>query len=91
MVVFIIYMFSSWARLVVGRYLDSPAVVFENPAMHLSLRAQNDEATIMHLLGIDHEKLSVRQNGIDRRLTDVHGHVVEEVLAGQCDFNSKLR
>lgn len=38
-------------------------------------------ATVMHLLGIDHTKLSVRQNGIDRRLTDVHGHVVKEVLA----------
>ena len=38
-------------------------------------------ATILHLLGIDHEKLTVRHNGIDRRLTDVHGHVVEAVLA----------
>ncbi len=38
-------------------------------------------ATILHLLGIDHEKLSVRQNGVDRRLTDVHGKVVTEVLA----------
>ena len=38
-------------------------------------------ATILHLMGIDHEKLTVRQNGIDRRLTDVHGHVVREVLA----------
>ncbi|HRK36414.1 MAG TPA: DUF1501 domain-containing protein, partial [Candidatus Hydrogenedentes bacterium] len=38
-------------------------------------------ATVLHLLGIDHEKLTVRQNGIDRRLTDVHGHVVHEVLA----------
>ena len=38
-------------------------------------------ATILHLLGIDHEKLTVRQNGIDRRLTDVHGHVIGEVLA----------
>jgi uncharacterized protein (DUF1501 family) len=38
-------------------------------------------ATILHLLGIDHEKLSVRTNGVDRRLTDVHGHVVREVLA----------
>ena len=37
-------------------------------------------ATILHLLGIDHEKLSVRQNGIDRRLTDVHGHVIKEIL-----------
>ena len=38
-------------------------------------------ATILHLLGIDHERLTFRHNGIDRRLTDVHGHVVEEVLA----------
>lgn len=38
-------------------------------------------ATILHLLGIDHEKLIVRQNGLDRRLTDVHGHVVKEILA----------
>lgn len=38
-------------------------------------------ATVLHLLGIDHTRLTVRQNGIDRRLTDVHGHVVQEVLA----------
>ncbi|MEI6235591.1 MAG: DUF1501 domain-containing protein [Planctomycetota bacterium] len=38
-------------------------------------------ATILHLMGIDHENLNVRHNGIDRRLTDVHGHVVKEVLA----------
>jgi hypothetical protein len=37
-------------------------------------------ATILHLLGIDHEKLSVRHNGINRRLTDVHGHVINEIL-----------
>jgi hypothetical protein len=38
-------------------------------------------ATILHLLGIDHERLAVRHNGIDRRLTDVHGHVIREILA----------
>jgi hypothetical protein len=38
-------------------------------------------ATILHLLGIDHEKLTFRHNGIDRRLTDVHGKVIHEVLA----------
>jgi hypothetical protein len=37
-------------------------------------------ATILHLLGIDHQRLTFRQNGIDRRLTDVHGHVVNEIL-----------
>jgi hypothetical protein len=38
-------------------------------------------ATILHLLGIDHERLTFRHNGIDRRLTDVHGHVIKEILA----------
>lgn len=38
-------------------------------------------ATILHLMGIEHTKLSVRHDGTDRRLTDVHGHVIEKVLA----------
>lgn len=38
-------------------------------------------ATMLHLLGIDHKQLTIRHNGIDRRLTDVHGHVINEVLA----------
>ena len=38
-------------------------------------------ATILHLLGIDHERLTVRHNGIDRRLTDVHGKVVRGLIA----------
>lgn len=38
-------------------------------------------ATILHLLGIDHEKLSFYHNGTRRRLTDVHGRVLREILA----------
>jgi hypothetical protein len=38
-------------------------------------------ATLLHLLGIDHERLSFYHNGIQRRLTDVHGHVVKPLLA----------
>ncbi len=38
-------------------------------------------ATALHLLGIDHERLTVRHNGIDRRLTDVHGQVIREIVA----------
>ena len=38
-------------------------------------------ATILHLLGLDHEQLTYRHNGFDRRLTDVHGHVIEDILA----------
>ena len=37
-------------------------------------------ATILHLLGLDHERLSVYHNGIERRLTDVHGHVLHQIL-----------
>lgn len=38
-------------------------------------------ATILHLLGIDHERLTYRSSGRDFRLTDVHGRVVQEILA----------
>ncbi len=38
-------------------------------------------ATMLYLLGIDHERLTVRYQGRDFRLTDVHGHVVKEILA----------
>ena len=38
-------------------------------------------ATALHLLGLDHEKLSFYQNGIQRRLTDVHGEVIHALLA----------
>lgn len=37
-------------------------------------------STILHLLGLDHERLSFYNNGIERRLTDVHGHVVKTIL-----------
>jgi uncharacterized protein (DUF1501 family) len=38
-------------------------------------------ATILHLLGLDHKRLTFYHNGIERRLTDVHGSVIHEVLA----------
>jgi hypothetical protein len=38
-------------------------------------------ATILHLLGLDHEKLTFYHNGIERRLTNVHGHVIRDILA----------
>ncbi len=38
-------------------------------------------ATLLHLLGIDHERLSFYHNGIQRRLTDVHGQVIKPLLA----------
>lgn len=53
-----------------------------------SWRAERDitttydfHATVLHLLGIDHERLAVRHNGANRRLTDVHGHVIHSILS----------
>ncbi len=37
-------------------------------------------ATILHLLGFDHEKLTFEHNGVRRRLTNVEGNVIREVL-----------
>ena len=48
----------------------------ENPTYCYDLHA-----TVLHLLGIDHTRLTYRHNGIDRRLTDVHGSVIEEIVA----------
>ena len=38
-------------------------------------------ATLLHLMGLDHERLTFYHNGLERRLTNVHGHVVKDVLA----------
>ena len=38
-------------------------------------------STVLHLLGLDYKKLTWYYNGLDRRLTDVHGHVIKEILA----------
>jgi uncharacterized protein (DUF1501 family) len=40
-------------------------------------------ATMLHLLGLDHTQLTFRHSGVDRRLTDVHGHVITPLLAPQ--------
>ena len=53
--------------------LGSKAV--ENPTYSYDLHA-----TSLHLLGIDHTRLTFYHNGIQRRLTDVHGHVIKEIL-----------
>lgn len=38
-------------------------------------------ATLLHLMGLDHERLSFYHNGLERRLTNVHGHVIQNILA----------
>ena len=39
------------------------------------------QATLLHILGIDHEKLTYKFQGRRYRLTDVHGNIVKELLA----------
>ena len=48
----------------------------ENP-----VHVHDFHATILHLMGLDHERLTYRHTGRDYRLTDVHGNVVQEILA----------
>jgi len=50
--------------------------VAENP-----VGVHDFQATLMHLLGFDHERLTYRFQGRDYRLTDVHGHVIDDIVA----------
>jgi hypothetical protein len=54
---------------------------FGGKAVHGITQCYDLHATLLHLMGIDHESLTVRTAGVDRRLTDVHGHVIREILA----------
>jgi hypothetical protein len=51
-----------------------------NRAVDNPVHLHDLHATILHLLGLDHEKLTYRYGGRDFRLTDVHGHVVNEII-----------
>ena len=50
-------------------------------AVEKPVHVHDFHATILHLMGIDHERLTYRHGGRDYRLTDVEGHVVKDVLA----------
>ncbi len=50
-------------------------------AVEKPVHVHDFHATILHLMGIDHERLTWRHGGRDYRLTDVHGHVVKEILS----------
>jgi arylsulfatase A-like enzyme len=45
------------------------------------VRVHDLNATILHLLGVDHKKLTYRFQGRDFRLTDIHGELVKKILA----------
>lgn len=61
---------------VYGQTDEFGANAIENP-----MSVHDLHATILHQMGIDHEALTFRYGGRDHRLTDVHGHIVEEILA----------
>jgi uncharacterized protein (DUF1501 family) len=61
---------------VVGKTDDLCLEVVEDP-----VHVHDLQATLLHLLGFDHEKLTYRHMGRDFRLTDVHGQVVKKLLA----------
>ena len=50
-------------------------------AMENKMHVHDFHATILHLMGIDHEKLTYRWSGRDFRLTDVHGNVAYDLIA----------
>jgi hypothetical protein len=54
---------------------------FGHSAVENKVHMHDLHATILHLLGIDHEKLTYRYSGRNFRLTDVHGRVVDEIFA----------
>ena len=64
-----------------GGFVHGATDDFGYKAVHNRTSVHDIQATIMHLLGIDHLKLTFRFQGRDFRLTDVGGHVVKPLLA----------
>ena len=64
-----------------GGHIHGATDDFGLKAVENPVHVHDLHATIMHLLGFDHEKLTYRYAGRDFRLTDVHGHVVKDILA----------
>jgi uncharacterized protein (DUF1501 family) len=61
--------------IVYGKTDDFSYNVVENP-----VHVHDFQATLLHLMGINHEKLTFKHQGRRYRLTDVHGHVVDDIL-----------
>jgi hypothetical protein len=77
------YGFSMWMAGggVKGGQVYGATDEFGFQAVENKVHVHDLHATILHLLGFDHEKLTYRHAGRDFRLTDVHGHVVKELIA----------
>ena len=77
------YGFSMWLAGggVKGGHVHGATDEFGFAAVDNKVHVHDLHATVLHLLGFDHEKLTYRYAGRDFRLTDVHGRVVKEILA----------
>jgi hypothetical protein len=77
------YGFSMWLAGggIKGGYVHGATDEFGFAAVEDKVHVHDLHATILHLLGFDHEKLTYRYAGRDFRLTDVHGRVVKEILS----------
>jgi hypothetical protein len=77
------YGFSMWLAGggVKGGYVHGATDEFGFAAVERRVHVHDLHATILHLLGLDHTRLTYRYAGRDFRLTDVHGEVVRELLA----------
>jgi hypothetical protein len=77
------YGFTMWLAGggVKGGYVHGATDEFGFAAVENKVHVHDLHATILHLLGFDHERLTYRYAGRDFRLTDVEGHVVKELLA----------
>lgn len=64
-----------------GGYVHGATDEFGFKAVENRVHVHDLQATILKLLGFDHERLTYRYAGRDFRLTDVHGHVVDELIA----------
>ena len=77
------YGFTMWLAGggVKGGYIHGATDEFGYQAVEKPVHVHDLHATLLHLLGFDHEKLTFRYAGRDFRLTDVHGKVVKDLLA----------
>ena len=64
-----------------GGYVHGATDEFGFKAVEKPVHVHDLHATILALLGLDHERLTFRHAGRDFRLTDVHGNVVKELIA----------
>ncbi|MEO0415228.1 MAG: DUF1501 domain-containing protein [Verrucomicrobiota bacterium] len=78
------FVFTNWmigGGIKGGTYGESDQWGFRPQDPDNATQVYDIHATLLHQLGIDHERLTVRHNSIDRRLTDVHGHVIKGMVS----------